>query len=1391
MAEGLKPCGMINQGMTCYLNSVLQTLFMTNKFRDHVLRLSTGTCTEENRLLADLFRSLLCEQTAVSTEKITKVLNITNVFEQQDAAEYLQMVLHKLPEPSEIFKGIMVTSTMCSACKESNEEETDFLSIPLSTHGTQQCDVKHALDEYVGIHEMSGADQLYCVKCNKMRDMEMSNDIKQWPDILTLHLKRFEMCYIGKELHYRKNECNIKIPPILQLGSIMYPTSADYELYAIIYHYGSFISGHYVSLVKDLSGNWYHFNDDRVTEMLYINHQWITDSSKHAYLLMYRKVTDTLKLRLKEEFQYLKEDMSPRQKQLLNDVLIEPHITEEPGYPISDKREIMCNNIFEGQNIRTVLLKGDAGIGKTVTVQKFILDWAEEKSNHDIKYIFPIPFQRLNIIRQECSFMKLLQQCFENTEHMELHSDKIMLIFDGLNEFKLTLNFQTTREIKDLHKRASVSDLLTNLIMGNLLPNAQILITSRPTAANQIPAEYIHRVTEIQGFDDQQKEEYFRKSIREERMSSEVIRHIKTSRRINSMCYLPDYCRIIAAIPEEMFKTERDDFPKTLTQMYSRLLLAQIKRYRERKDNIIALGKIAFHLLVNGNSLFCHEDLKKWVIRNKSVLINSLIIKKTEDNSKLKLFCFMNHRTQEFLAALYVTEVINGGKSHQLRDLSSLKLESGEICFTQYCLLQNVMESALQKQMDLFFCFLLGMTLESSQVDLTELLTQRRSRSSSSQDTVQLIKTMIMNSSPENLNKCSLLVDALKELEEHCEIKEMKTHLKSGLSPVQFSDLMLQLLKSEEKLDDPNTQRSGVTKVQNTDRQQITDRKNNQQLQNPEPDAKRPDATSTKIYPENRTQRHASEMLKVRLKEEFQYMNEGMSPEQKQLLNDVLIEPRITVEPGYPISDKREIMCNKIFGGQNIRTVLVKGDAGIGKTVTVQKFILDWAEEKSNHDIKYIFPIPFQRLNIIRQECSFMELLQQCFENTEHMKLDSDKIMLIFDGLNEFKLTLNFQTTREIKDLHKRASVSDLLTNLIMGNLLPNAQILITSRPTAANQIPDKYIHRVTEIQGFDDQQKEEYFRKSISEESMSSKVIRHIKRSTRINSMCYLPDYCRIIAAIPEEMFKTERDDFPKTLTQMYSRLLLAQIKRNRERKDNIIALGKMASNLLVNGNSLFCHEDLKKWGIRDESVLINSLIIKKTEDNSKLKLFCFMNHRTQEFLAALYVTEVINGGKSHQLRDLSSLKLESGEICFTQYCLLQNVMESALQKQMDRFFCFLLGMTLESSQVDLTELLTQRRSRSSSSQDTVQLIKTMIKNSSPENLNKCSLLFDALKELKEHCEIKEMKTHLKSGLSPVQISDLMLQLLKSEEKLDDPNTQRSGVTKVHNTDSQRITDR
>ncbi|KAK1803679.1 hypothetical protein P4O66_021083 [Electrophorus voltai] len=145
-----------------------------------------------------------------------------------------------------------------------------------------------------------------------------------------------------------------------------------------------------------------------------------------------------------------------------------------------------------------------------------------------------------------------------------------------------------------------------------------------------------------------------------------------------------------------------------------------------------------------------------------------------------------------------------------------------------------------------------------------------------------------------------------------------------------------------------------------------------------------------------------------------------------------------------------------------------------------------------------------------------MDLLHHFFPETKQLQLihcDAYKVIFIFDGLNECQLPLDFQNNENLWDVTESTSVDVLLTNLIKGNLLPSALLWITSQPAAANQIPFECVDQVTEVRGFNDPQKEEYFRKRISDQSLANKIITHMKSSRRLYIMCHIPVFCWIAA--------------------------------------------------------------------------------------------------------------------------------------------------------------------------------------------------------------------------------------------------------------------------------------
>ncbi|XP_056335757.1 NACHT, LRR and PYD domains-containing protein 3-like [Danio aesculapii] len=543
-----------------------------------------------------------------------------------------------------------------------------------------------------------------------------------------------------------------------------------------------------------------------------------------------------LKSNLLKKFQCVSEG-TQRNRTLLNEIYTELYITESDSGEINNEHElrqietqsrrsatedtpIQCRDIFtplpnQDKAIRTVLTKGVAGIGKTVPVQKFIVDWAEEKENQDIQFIFPLPFREINLMKdRKLSLSDLLSVFFPETKQIQLSSDeyKVLFIFDGLDECRLSLDFNSDVKLRNVSESASVDVLLTNLIAGNLLPSALIWITSRPAAADLIPSEFVHRVTEVRGFNDPQKEEYFRKRIRDQSLADTIISHLKSSRSLHIMCHIPVFCWISATVLEKIFsQAERGEIPKTLTQMYTHFLIMQTnirheKDYEEKVkdgDMILKLGKLAFEQLEKGNLIFYEEDLRECGLDVTEASVYSglctQIFREEFGFSQGKVFRFVHLSIQEHLAALY---------AHLFCTENSIKLYWKS--FNPLIVLhQSAVNEALQSKnghLDLFLRFLLGLSLESNQTLLRELLKQTRSCSYNKRKTVQLIKQKIKEiDCPErsiNLFHC------LNELGDQSLMKEIQDYLKSEkigetkLSSSQWSALVYVLLTSEQKMED-------------------------------------------------------------------------------------------------------------------------------------------------------------------------------------------------------------------------------------------------------------------------------------------------------------------------------------------------------------------------------------------------------------------------------------------------------------------------------------------------------------------------------------------------------------------------------------------------------------
>lgn len=408
-------------------------------------------------------------------------------------------------------------------------------------------------------------------------------------------------------------------------------------------------------------------------------------------------------------------------------------------------------------------------------------------------------------------------------------------------------------------------------------------------------------------------------------------------------------------------------------------------------------------------------------------------------------------------------------------------------------------------------------------------------------------------------------------------------------------------------------------------------------------------------------------------------------------------------EEGQLLSIK-DILSAERLEQLSIKLMLITGVAGSGKSMAVRRLVLDWIEERSHQHVSLLFPLPFRELKQFEgSKISLLDIIHTLYPPTrklrdEDYRCEDCKIMFVFDGLDEYNGKLDFQNTELLSDHTDPTTLNIIVVNLLRGRLLYRGLFLVTSRPQVRHCIPwDTYCDAV-DVRGFCDPEK--YFMKRFQDPDQATRVIAHIRYFKTLHIMCHLPLFCSLVASEYQHLFREQGTpaELPRGITYMYTKLLLALTRQYRrfrapdrspdEERDFLMKLGKLAFNMLEQGQFKITRCDWKEVGIDEEEAVINSGLctqyITKPFVLIQEKVLSFIHPTMQEYLAALYVFLTFRNQGKNTLEQQLKHKVRGMLKGHKPMELYKSAVDRSLlceDGKLDIFLRFLFGMAMETN--------------------------------------------------------------------------------------------------------------
>ncbi|XP_043558886.1 NLR family CARD domain-containing protein 3-like isoform X1 [Chiloscyllium plagiosum] len=494
--------------------------------------------------------------------------------------------------------------------------------------------------------------------------------------------------------------------------------------------------------------------------------------------------------------------------------------------------EILTPTCGDGKPHRIIVTKGIAGVGKTVCVEKLIHDWAAGSTLSEFDFIFLFSFCKLNMLSERSlNLVQLLQHYYPHLEHCEeiltSKSVKSLYIFDGLDESLQSLDFEKQLACYDENELMSLGSLLTNLIRGNLHSSASVWITTRPAALGQIPLCYVDRLTEIKGFCEQQKKDFFHKKYENRHLAEKMIAIVNKELSLSLLCNMPIFCCALSIMLEDALELFQhcglgDSMPVAITSVFTKFLVHVFSHQEQKLEYlthkkqtidallkskqkaIISLGKLAFDLQRGQMRIFYEKDLKVYNV--DASLAESGFCKEVvvgNANPSKKAFCFVDGSLQEYFAALYVFLSLNNNKNNPLNTAANAKTlrKHERPSYSQVC--KQACKEAMKSScghFDLFLRFLCGFGTQKNQQIMKGLMTSCEINRDDITKVVQIFKKKLQEDIPPE--KCITILQCLSELEDNSLVKETRKIIVAGtvtsrtLTPAEYSALAFVLQMS-------------------------------------------------------------------------------------------------------------------------------------------------------------------------------------------------------------------------------------------------------------------------------------------------------------------------------------------------------------------------------------------------------------------------------------------------------------------------------------------------------------------------------------------------------------------------------------------------------------------